>query len=167
MPLVVLNGASGAGKTTIAEAIERAYGDAIEVFFMDRAGVPSPAEMVDRFGSGEAWQEAVTFDWMTRLSPLVADGHTVIFEGQTRFSFLAEAMEKAGIERATCILVDCDDDTRQRRLSVDRKQPELANADMRNWARFLRRQAVAYGHPILDTSALSLDESVAWVLGYA
>ena len=164
MSLVVLNGASGAGKTTIAEAIERGYGDAIKVFFMDRAGVPSEAEMVERYGSGEAWQKAVTFEWMSRLSPLVAEGEAVIFEGQTRFSFLAEAVTQAGIGDAVFILVDCDDETRRRRLSLDREQPELANADMMNWARFLRRQAATHAAHVLDTSRLSLEESVAYVL---
>ncbi|GAJ97010.1 hypothetical protein RRH01S_29_00370 [Rhizobium rhizogenes NBRC 13257] len=60
----------------------------------------------------------------------------------------------------TCILIDCDDETRTKRLSIDRGQPELASADMMNWASFLRNEASAYGYEILDTSNLTLEQGV-------
>ncbi|RUM05535.1 AAA family ATPase [Rhizobium chutanense] len=164
MPLIILTGASGAGKTTIAEAIERLHGQDIDVFYKDRIGVPPVQEMVDKFGSVEGWQRAATFEWMVRLSPLVTEGHNVLFEGQSRFSFLAEAAERAGISEHSCILIDCDDETRARRLSIDRGQPDLANPDMMNWAAFLRREAETYGCENLDTSNLTLEQGVERVL---
>ena len=166
MPLLILTGASGAGKTTIAEAIERRHGQELDVFYKDRIGVPSVQEMIEQFGSVEGWQRAATFEWMTRLSPLLAQGRKVLFEGQSRFSFLAEAAEHAGIASYTAILVDCDDETRAKRLSIDRKQADLANADMMNWASFLRDEASAYGCEILDTSALTLEQEIDRVLRY-
>jgi shikimate kinase len=164
MPLVILTGASGAGKTTIAEAIEYRHGQEFDVFYKDRIGVPSVQEMIDKFGSVEGWQRAATFEWMARLSLLLTQGRNVLFEGQSRFSFLTEAVEHAGITSYTTILVDCNDETRARRLAVDRGQPDLANEDMMNWASFLRvhsRKAVSRepsGHK-LDHS--SLDEREA------
>lgn len=164
MPLVILTGASGAGKTTIAEAIEHRHGQEFDVFHKDRIGVPPVQEMIDRFGSVEGWQRAATFEWIARLSPLLARGRRVLFEGQSRFSFLAEATERAGIACHTAILVDCDDETRVRRLSLDRGQPDLASADMMAWARFLRNEASAYGYEILDTSALTIDREIDRIL---
>ncbi|NTF49078.1 AAA family ATPase [Rhizobium rhizogenes] len=164
MPLVILTGASGAGKTTIAEAIDRGHSPEIDVYYKDRIGVPSVQEMVGRFGSIEGWQRAATFEWMARLSPLLPQGRSVLFEGQSRFSFLAEATERAGIMSYTSILIDCDDETRTKRLSIDRGQPELASADMMNWASFLRNEASVYGCEILDTSNLTLEKGVERVL---
>ncbi|TRB19687.1 AAA family ATPase [Rhizobium rhizogenes] len=164
MPLVILTGASGAGKTTIAAAIERVFSQEIDVLYKDRIGVPSAQEMADKFGSVEGWQRAATFEWMARLSPLLTQGRRVLFEGQSRLSFLAEAAEHAGIESYSCILVDCDDEIRTKRLSTDRGQPDLANADMMNWASFLRNEASACGCEILDTSNLTLEQGVERVL---
>ncbi|WP_244920050.1 AAA family ATPase [Rhizobium etli] len=164
MPFVILTGASGAGKTTIAEAVERLHGQEIDVFYKDRIGVPPVQEMVHQFGSVEGWQRAAIFGWMARLSPLLTKGRSVLFEGQARFSFLAEAAERAGIGLHSCILIDCDDDTRARRLSIDRGQPELANPDMMNWAAFLRHEAAAYECKILDTSNLTLEQGIERVL---
>jgi len=164
MPLVILTGASGAGKTTIAEAIERLHGQEIDVFYQDRIGVPPVEEMVDQFGSVEGWQREAVFEWMAPLSPLLTKGRSVLFEDQARFSFLAEAAERAGIGSHSFILIDCDDETRARRLSIDRGQPDLSNPDMMNWAAFLRHEAQTYGCEILDTSNLTVEQGVERVL---
>jgi dephospho-CoA kinase len=60
MPLVILIGASAAGKTTIAKAIEARHGDEADVHYFDRIGVPSVEEMIAEYGSGEAWQRVKT-----------------------------------------------------------------------------------------------------------
>jgi uridine kinase len=56
MPLVILIGASGSGKTTIARRIEDRFAEDVEVFYFDRIGLPSPEKMIAEYGSGEAWQ---------------------------------------------------------------------------------------------------------------
>ena len=53
--LLVLVGASGAGKTTIAKAVESQRPKLADVFFFDRVGVPTPEAMIAGWGSGEAW----------------------------------------------------------------------------------------------------------------
>jgi hypothetical protein len=58
------------------------------------------------------------------------------------------------------VLVDCSDEIRLQRLIADRLRPELATAEMLAWAGHLRREALAGGHGVLDTSDLTLEESV-------
>ncbi len=164
MPFVVLIGASGSGKTTIVRAIAQRYADEVEVFYFDQIGVPSVERMIAECGSGEGWQRAKTIEWLARLAPLSRSGRPLLFEGQTRLSFLAEGAEAAGGPAYLPILLDCDAETRSRRLTVEREQPELANEDMMNWARYLRREAKRSGCEILDTSTLSLERCIVHVM---
>src|SRR5208283_1780898 len=77
--LVVLAGASGGGKTTIALAIERGHPDFL-VFRFDVIGVPSP-EVMASFGTGHqpggAWQRAMTLQWFERIAPLLHAGRSI------------------------------------------------------------------------------------------
>src|SRR6516164_9524850 len=99
MGLVIMTGASGSGKTAIAEAIEADH-PAISVFRFDTIGVPSAAVMAT-FGTGDqpggAWQRAMTLQWLKRIAPLVAAGQTVLFEGQMRIAFIHEALAASAI----------------------------------------------------------------------
>jgi len=165
MQFVILIGASGSGKTTIARTIEQRHADEVEVFYFDRIGVPSAKRMIREYGSGEGWQRAKTIEWMARLAPLSRSGRRLLLEGQTRLSFLAEGAAAAGGPAYLPILVDCDDETRWRRLSLGRKQPELANENMMDWARYLRGEAIRCGCEILDTSMLSLEQCISHVMG--
>jgi hypothetical protein len=164
--LVVLTGASGSGKTTLAQAIAMRRGDEIDVHFFDSIGVPSAEQMIAEYGSGEGWQRAKTIEWMHRLAPPVQAGRNVLFDGQTRFAFLNEAIAAAGIVDFSLILGDCDDATRMRRLIVERRQPKLANPTMLSWAKFLRDEAERGGHEILDTSAKSIDMCINLICGH-
>jgi len=162
--LVILIGASGSGKTTIARAIAQQHADEVEVLHFDGIGVPSGQRMIAEHGSGEEWQRAKTIEWMAKLAPLSRSGRGVLFEGQTRLCFLAEGAEAAGRPAYLPILVDCDDETRSRRLSSERNQAALANEEMMSWARYLRREARGSGCEILDTSRLSLGQCVTQVM---
>jgi len=162
--LVVLTGASGGGKTTLARAVENLHSDECAVFCFDSIGVPSP-EMMQSFGPeyqpGGAWQRAMTFQWIERIAENLRSGESVLFEGQVRIAFIREALAESGLSRARIILVDCDDATRRARLCHDRGQPELATADMMNWSRYLRDEAIQFRCPILDTGKLPLSDCVA------
>ena len=165
MPFVVLIGGSGAGKTTIARAIAERHADEVDVRYFDRIGVPSVERMTREYGSPEGWQRAATIEWMAKLASLARSGRPMLFEGQTRLSFLAEGAEAAGRLSYRPLLVDCDDETRSRRLLIERAQPELVTEDMMNWAGYLRNEARASGGcEILDTSTLSLDQCVSHVM---
>jgi ribosomal protein S18 acetylase RimI-like enzyme len=162
--VIILIGASGSGKTTLADALAERLRGQVDVLNFDSIGVPSVDEMTAKYGSPEAWQRAATTEWMKRLAALAQDGSDILFEGQTRLSFLSEGALAAGGFAYIPILVDCDDATRAQRLSVDRQQPELASSDMMNWAAYLRREAEQNGCEILDTSGRDPDECIGYLL---
>jgi hypothetical protein len=80
-----------------------------------------------------------------------------------RLSFVREAAEAAGVVDYTLILIDCDDVTRAKRLTLDRSSPDLANATMMNWARYLREEAKQLNCVILDTTLMPLETSTQLV----
>lgn len=166
--LVVLTGASGGGKTTIALAVETMHPE-FTVFRFDTIGVPSP-EIMATFGMGHqpggAWQRAMTLQWFERIAPILQAGDSVLFEGQMRIAFIQEALATNNILNARVILVECDDETRTARLTKDRQQPELANDSMMGWSRYLHQEAVKVGCEILDTGTMPLEESIQRIIGY-
>ncbi|MGY5777235.1 hypothetical protein [Rhizobium sp. LEGMi135b] len=164
MSLIILTGASGSGKTAIAQAIARDHASTLAVYHFDSVGVPSLDAMIRDHGSPEGWQRDKTMEWLARLAPQVRKDRVILLEGQMRPSFIKEAVAAADLDDYRLLLIDCDDATRIHRLSVERGQPELADANMMNWAAYLRREAQASGFQILDTSQLSLKQSVDTVL---
>jgi chloramphenicol 3-O-phosphotransferase len=166
--LVVLTGASRAGKTAIARRVEAKGLRNLQVLFFDSVGVPSRQEMIEQYGTGHqpggAWMRATTIQWMKRIRSVLDAGACVLFEGQMRIAFIQEALTTAQIGRAHLILVDCAVDDRTRRLTVDRGRPDLASIEMLNWARYLRNESLRNGIQILDTSSITLTESVERVV---
>jgi hypothetical protein len=162
MRLVILTGASGSGKTAIAQGIASERPPIAEVLRFDSIGVPPAEEMVAGWGSGESWQRAMTYKWMARISAMRGAGlnRPVLFEGQIRLAFLREALSSAEFTDARIILVDCSDVTRVHRLTTDRHQAELANPTMMSWAAYLRKEALEANCEVLDTTAVSLRTSV-------
>ena len=120
MRLVILTGASGSGKTVIAEAIAAERPSVAEVLHFDRIGVPPTEEMLARWGSLEAWQLAMTIEWMARIAAKWELGRPVLLEGQMRLAFVQEGLSSVGLMGARIILVDCDDTTRAHRLITER-----------------------------------------------
>ena len=167
-PFVILTGASGSGKTTIALAIENEHPE-IAVFRADTIGVPS-AEVMASYGTGYqpggAWQRAMTLQWMEQIAPVVASGRPVLFEGQMRLAFIQEALAVQGLSHARVVLVECDDETRTVRLTHNRLQPELANESMMGWSRYLHEEAMSFGYEVLDSGAITLAESVERIVSY-
>ena len=163
--LIVLTGASGSGKTTLAKAVEAT--GAVTVLYFDSLGVPV-VEVMASYGPehqpGGAWQRAMTFKWFECIADLLHEERPILFEGQMRPAFIAEALAACGTVHASVRLVDCSEEVRLHRLRHHRRQPELADDDMLGWARYLRLEAQEKGYSVLDTGAVPFQDTVEHLL---
>jgi dephospho-CoA kinase len=157
IPILIVTGASGVGKTSAVRALEARSCPNVACFYFDSIGVPTP-ELIERdFGSGERWQADATDRWIMRL---VTEGNsrTVnVLEGSTRPSFVAAALARASHARSQVVLLDCDASVRQARLAA-RGDGELATHQMDCWAAYLRGQADALGLPVIDSSQRAAED---------
>lgn len=159
--LILVTGASGAGKTHLIDAMEGAVVHPnIGYFKFDTIGIPSLEEMIEHSGSGEAWQRFATREWMKRFAEDPATPPAVIFEGQYNLDFAIEALQEFGFTDFRLIVATVPDEVMAQRLSELRGQPELVNNDMRNWAAFLKKQGQEKGALLLDTSSMSTEAAV-------
>lgn len=154
--ILVVTGASGAGKTTLVRLVESRGVAGASFHFFDSIGVPTPEQMTRDFGSPAGWQLAMTDRWIARLAQ-GAPGLCVL-DGQVRPSAVREAFARYGVD-GHVLLLDCAHAVREARLRDLRRQPELATRDMACWASYLRGQADALSVPVLDTTTLSIDEA--------
>lgn len=151
--VVFLVGASGTGKTTVAQVLEGRAPWKGHTHFFDSIGVPSTEQMEAEYGSGEEWQRWATQQWVDRLAGCDADPQLI--EGQTRPSFIREAAAHHPDLELCIVLLDCAPEVRRHRLTALRERPELATSRMDNWAAYLAGQAHALGLPVVDTSDAS------------
>ena len=82
--IIVVTGASGAGKTAAVRALESRSIPGVRCFQFDSIGVPSPETMQRDYGGGEGWQAAATGDWLERIGALPAAIRVAVLDGQTR-----------------------------------------------------------------------------------
>ena len=152
--ILVLTGASGAGKTTLIEKLNKLAITGVEGINCDRVTVdlPETADSSDR-------QAGVLRFWITRLSDENPKIELAVLDTQIRPHVALEVLEKAGVAHSQIVLVDCEPTIRNERLVSDRKQPKLANPQMDCWAAYLRGQADALGLSIIHTGNASSDES--------
>ncbi len=149
---VFLTGASGAGKTHLAELLnDRLDHEKAEIAFFDSIGVPSLDEMLRQYGSGEGWQKAKTYEWIEKLLA-IADKPLRILEGSSDPQFIIDCCKRVGITNYLLCVVHCDDGVREERLTKKRNQPGLVKQDMRNWAKVLHDKTLTLGGSVIDTS---------------
>ena len=159
-----LTGSSGCGKTYLCKAMsEHLDPDHSEVVHFDSIGVPSEAEMIEGWGSGRGWQEAMTHEWVQRISRM-ADKVLVVFEGQYDPQFALDSCREEEIENFVLAVVACDESVWEARLQGPREQPELITEYMRNWARVLREKTTELGGVVIDTSASNVDANLLDVM---
>ncbi|HEX9892312.1 MAG TPA: AAA family ATPase [Gemmatimonadales bacterium] len=157
--ILVVTGASGAGKTTLVQALADRRLPGVHCYFFDSIGVPSVERMIAEFGSPEAWQTAMTGDWVRRLAANPDRARLAVLDGQVRPSAVRAAFLEHRVARGEILLLDCSHEVRDARLRQQRQHPELASRNMTAWAAYLRGQADALGLPILDTTHLNIAEA--------
>lgn len=152
-----ITGASGVGKTSLVEKLERKYGSKDNWIFLhfDSIGVPTPKEMIEKFGSGENWQKEMTYEWIKKMLNEYQNKNVIIFEGQINLKFIIDGFSQNNFSNYEIILIDCNEKVMKKRLTHDRKQPELLDDDMKNWLKYLRNQAINFGINIIDTSNIT------------
>jgi Zn-finger nucleic acid-binding protein len=161
MSILVVTGASGAGKTAAVQALAARNLPGVRCFYFDSIGVPSADVMQREYGGGDAWQAWATQEWLTRIGALAAlpDGVRVaVLEGQTRPSLVVGLTGSVPRCDVGVILLDCSADVRNARLRGARQQPELATDRMDDWAAYLRGEAATLKLPVIETTALAPDE---------
>jgi adenylate kinase family enzyme len=157
MRLIVLIGASGSGKTTLARRLEKKLPkDAAIFLYFDRIFGTKPFGVVVE-NSDEDSQRIATETWCKIIARDFGEAGAVILDGQTRWSFVQGGCFLAGLPAPELILIDCEDAERTRRLT-ERRQPELANQQMMDWAKWLRNDAAARRFPVLDTTNKGLGD---------
>lgn len=161
--LYFLIGASGAGKTTAAKMLEKKEISNLSFFYFDSIGVPSQDEMVKKYGSGEEWQRAKTIEWTQKIKKERLSTKNAILDAQTRPAFIEDACKKNNISAYKIILFDCSNKIRKQRL-INRGHTDLANKRMMNWAKYLREECISRKCVVIDTSNLTIDESVSSLL---
>lgn len=152
--ILVITGASGAGKTTAARVLDARGRPGVRCFEFDSIGIPSADEMQRDFGGPEAWQAHATKRWIERLVEETPSGEISILDGQTRPTFVLGALRRADVQ-VRIVLVECSSEARRSRLT-ERGQPDAASATMENWAAYLRGQADALGLSVVDSTNLAV-----------
>lgn len=157
--LLIVTGASGAGKTTLVRALDAQRRPGVRCYHFDDIGVPSPDEMERVHGGGAQWQAAATEAWIQRLARNDDGAAVAVLDAQVRPGMVLAALARHSVRRARVVLVDCDYAERNARLRGPRAQPELATAEMDRWAAYLRGQADALELPVIDTTGQGIDEA--------
>ena len=151
-------GASGVGKTAALLHLQSQPDFNGTCYFFDDIGVPSADEIHELDQQGVSWQACATQEWVRRLAS--DTGGLSILEGQTAPAAIAAEARRNELDRWSMILLDCDPETRLRRLT-GRGQPALASDRMNTWAAYLRGQADALSIAVVNTSSMSIDEVAA------
>jgi dephospho-CoA kinase len=154
--ILVLTGASGAGKTTLALNLNELAIPGVKGFNCDRVKIEN-AETADPAD----YQADILRYWISHLSRPETGIELAVLDTQIRPHRALEVLSEAAINYAQIVLIDCDPVKRNERLHMDRRQPELANPQMDCWAAYLRGQADALKLSIIDTSNDSIEKSLA------
>jgi energy-coupling factor transporter ATP-binding protein EcfA2 len=152
--ILILTGASGAGKTTLIRELNLLAIPGVEGINCDRVKIEVDGT------SGSDHQADILRYWISHLTQSETEIEVAVLDTQIRPHRALEVLSEAAIDCTQIVLVDCDPVKRNERLHMDRNQPELANPRMDCWAAYLRGQADALNLSIIDTSNDPIDKSV-------
>jgi hypothetical protein len=127
-------------------------------------GIPDRTEGDDQNRAQDALQEIAAVQARARHFVNALEVVRQMEASWRQSAALREACEVVEVADYKIVLIDCEDLLRENRLRFNRLQPELANEQMMNWARFLKKQALAVGARILDTSGSSIEDCVSEII---
>lgn len=116
--LLSLTGASGAGKSTVLEALRRTrWPKPLALAEFDSVGVPP--------GADTAWRHSTVERWIRRALELQERGRHLLLCGQVPLGELLAAPSAERLDRIAVCVLDCSADVRRTRLR-SRGEPEEA-----------------------------------------
>ncbi len=152
--IIAITGASGVGKTTVVDAIGSGPEENPKTFHLDDVDMPDWSSLED----AREWQRETTLKWVERLVNIVRNEKVdIVFEGSSEIEFLREGFHQHRFTDYEIILFDCNPQTMKSRLT-ERGQPDLYHADMLNWLKKLRLDAMREGIQIVETDHKTIDE---------
>lgn len=157
--LYFITGSSGSGKTTLLKGVVRSTYPNLLAYHFDDLGVPSLEEMNTKYGGPEQWQTHNTHEWFKKAAHM-KNASLIVLDGQVRPTVILEVANKIGFPAIHITLIHCSHEERRRRLINERAQPELDKLDMYAWAAYLHGQADALSLEIIDTTHLTLADSI-------
>ena len=109
---------------------------------------------------GTAAQDAILSHWVAHV---LSDNRIelAVLDTQIRPHRARALLSRLGITTNQIVLVECEQEEKNERLRGPRGQAKLVNAQMENWAAYLRGQADAQGLESIDTSRAAATDSVA------
>ncbi len=156
--ILMFNGASGSGKTTIAKPLS----EKLSAEWIHPDGLWDPTDD----------QRTATFR-AVEMACQLRDSGLVIIDKQFRHEFMLDAFEKHEVVNGNQILIHCSDEERTKRLLQRDNWHEGMLGSMLGWSQFLLDQAIANGVDIVDTTntdpattmseILSILEKWGWV----
>jgi uridine kinase len=159
-PLIVLiTGASGSGKTSVAQVLEQKFSkETTSLYYFDDIGVPSTTKMIEDHGSGEKWQQWATARWIERIYNM--DKEVIFLEGSFYPEFAVNKIKDLLITKYLIICLYAERDVREKRLIEERKQLELVTQDMENYAQVLNLKTINLGGIMINSTNKSISEIV-------
>src|SRR5215469_10191802 len=130
--ILVLTGASGAGKTTLTKGLESKSAAGVACFNCDVIYDKLPDDVR---ADGILAQDAILSHWVKHV--LSENGIEVaVMDTQIRPHRARALLSRLEVTRSQIVLVECRQEERNERLRGPRAQPELANTQMENWAAY-------------------------------